>query len=112
MKPEDFRTFGGTAGCLGCQAIAQGRSGVQHSETCRLRIEGELAKTEMGKARLQKAAARKRGFEEMKAQDDERMFEEALREAEQSSAAAAGMPPRRASAWTVSPSRSCHASCS
>ena len=59
LKRADFLRFGLTAGCAGCQwtanPIGQSRN---HTEDCRSRIEDELAKTEEGQKRIQKAKDR------------------------------------------------------
>ena len=59
LRRADFTRFGLTAGCAGCQWIANptGQSR-NHTEECRMRIETELAGTEDGKAQIQKAKDR------------------------------------------------------
>ena len=44
--------------CPGCRALVSGGSAQGHTEECRIRVEGELRKTEDGKARLRVAPSR------------------------------------------------------
>ena len=44
--------------CPGCRALISGGRAQGHTEDCRNRVEGELRKTEEGKARLRAAASR------------------------------------------------------
>ena len=44
--------------CPGCRALISGGRAQGHTEECRIRVEGELRKTEEGKARLRAAASR------------------------------------------------------
>ena len=44
--------------CLGCRALISGGRAQGHTEECRIRVIGELRKTEEGKARLLEAASR------------------------------------------------------
>ena len=44
--------------CPGCRALVSGGRAQGHTEECRIRVEGELRKTEDGKARLRAAASR------------------------------------------------------
>ena len=44
--------------CPGCRVVVSGGRAQGHTEECRIRVEGELRKTEEGKARLRAAASR------------------------------------------------------
>ena len=44
--------------CPGCRALVSGDRAQGHTEECRIRVEGELRKTEEGKARRRAAASR------------------------------------------------------
>ena len=44
--------------CPGCRALVSGGRAQGHTEECRIRVEGELRKTEEGRARLHAAATR------------------------------------------------------
>ena len=44
--------------CPGCRALVSGGRAQGHTEECRIRVEGQLRKTEEGKARLRAAASR------------------------------------------------------
>ena len=44
--------------CPGCRALVSGGRAQGHIDECRIRVEGELRKTEGGKARLRAAASR------------------------------------------------------
>ena len=44
MEPKNIERFGMTQGCNGCLALLTGAPSANHSEICRARIEGELAK--------------------------------------------------------------------
>ena len=44
--------------CPGCRALVSGGRAQGHTEECRIRVEGEIRKTEEGKARLRAAASR------------------------------------------------------
>ena len=55
---EDIEQYGHTPGCLGCRTLKAGLPPQTHSENCRKRIEGELTKTEEGKARIDRSNAR------------------------------------------------------
>ena len=46
--------------CPGCRALISGGRAQGHTEECRNRVEGEIRKTEEGKARLRAAASRVR----------------------------------------------------
>ena len=52
LKQSDFMA------CPGCRALVSGGRAQGHTEECRIRVEGELRKTEEGKARLRAAASR------------------------------------------------------
>ena len=55
---EDFMAHGTSDHCPGCRALVSGGRAQGRTEVCRTRIEGELRKTEEGKARLHAAATR------------------------------------------------------
>ena len=61
ILPNDLQMFGYSLGCKKCQSYVKGTllsSTVQHSEACRQRIIIELAKTEVGRARIAKVNER------------------------------------------------------
>ena len=61
MLPKDLEMFGYSPGCKNCQSYVKGTnlsSTVQHSEACRQRIMFEIAKTEVGRARIAKVTDR------------------------------------------------------
>ena len=61
LKPDDFDRYGFTRGCKRCEhdkKYGPNRRKTNHSESCRDRIEAELAKTPQGQARIEKARAR------------------------------------------------------
>ena len=58
LKRRDFMAHGPSDRCLGCRASVSGGRAQGYTEECRIRVEGELRKTEEGKARLRAAASR------------------------------------------------------
>ena len=61
LKPDDFELYGYTRGCKRCdhdKKYGPNRCKTNHSETCRARIEAELAKTPQGQARIERARER------------------------------------------------------
>ena len=58
-RAVELHKYGFTDGCPGCDAAAKGAKAVGHSETCRRRIEPEMAADDIAAARLLRA--RKRG---------------------------------------------------
>ena len=61
IRAPDLEAFGHTRGCPRCEhelKYGPNRSGKPHSDICRARIMGELAKTEQGRLRLQSATNR------------------------------------------------------
>ena len=81
LSPQDFDDFGYTEGCKGCGYLQTGIGQRQnHSEQCRDRIEAELAKTDEGKARLDKSKDR---MDHWAAQAGEEMLNEQKAENEQ-----------------------------
>ena len=58
LKQSDFMAHGTSDCCPGCRALISGGRAQGHTEECRIRVEGELGKTEEGKARLRAAASR------------------------------------------------------
>ena len=58
LKQSDFMAHGTSDRCPGCRALISGGRAQGHTEECRIRVEGELRKTEEGKARLRAAASR------------------------------------------------------
>ena len=58
LKQRDFTAHGTSEHCPGCRALISGGCAQDHTEECRIRVEGELRKTEDGKARLRAAASR------------------------------------------------------
>ena len=56
LKQRDFMAHGTSDHCPGCRALVSGGRAQDHTEECRTRVEGELRKTEEGKAHLQAAA--------------------------------------------------------
>ena len=58
LKQRDFMAHGTSDRCPGCRALISGGRAQRHTEECRIRVEGELRKTEEGKARLRAAASR------------------------------------------------------
>ena len=77
LRPVAEGGFGCTDGCRGCEAARDGIPPVNHTETCRRRIEGAMAQSDAVAQRLQ-AAKRRRGA-------DEAPGTQAAGEAEQSS---------------------------
>ena len=55
---SDFMAHGTSDRCPGCRALVSGGRAQGHTDECRIRVEGELSKTEEGKARLRAAASR------------------------------------------------------
>ena len=60
LKQKDFLAHGTSDHCPGCRALVSGGRAQGHTEECRIRVEGELRKTEEGRASLQAAATRVR----------------------------------------------------
>ena len=58
ISKADIMKHGLTEGCLGCRRLAGRKRTQGHSEGCRTRLEGEIAKTEYGRARLTTAYLR------------------------------------------------------
>ena len=59
LSPEDFVKFGYTVGCPGCEQLhLKSSERRNHTEECRRRMELELANTEEGQDRLDKAKDR------------------------------------------------------
>ena len=58
LKQSDFMAHGTSDRCPGCRALISGGCAQDHTEECRIRVKGELRKTEEGKARLRAAASR------------------------------------------------------
>ena len=58
LKQRDFLAHGTSDRCPDCRALISGGRAQGHIEECRIRVEGELRKTEEGKARLRAAASR------------------------------------------------------
>ena len=58
LKQRDFMAHGTSDRCPGCRALVSGGRAQGHTEECRIRVEGELRKTEEGKAHLRAAASR------------------------------------------------------
>ena len=58
FKQSDFMAHGTSDRCPGCRALVSGGCAQSHNEECRIRVEGELRKTEEGKAHLRSAASR------------------------------------------------------
>ena len=52
IKWSDFMAHLTSDRCLGCRALVCGGRAQGHTEDCRIRVEGELRKTEEGKAPL------------------------------------------------------------
>ena len=62
LKQSDFMAHGTSDRCQGCRAFVSGGRAQGHTEECRIRVEGELRKTEEGKARLRAADSREGDF--------------------------------------------------
>ena len=58
LEQSDFMAHGTSDRCPGCRALVSGGRAQGHTEECRIRVEGELRKTEEWKARLRAAASR------------------------------------------------------
>ena len=58
LKQSDFMAHGTPDRCPGCRTLVSTGRAQGHAEECRIRVEGELRKTEEGKARLRAAASR------------------------------------------------------
>ena len=58
LKQSDFEAHGTSNRCPSCRALVSGGRAQGHTAECRIRVEGELRKTEEGKARLRAAASR------------------------------------------------------
>ena len=77
---EDVMRFGATAGCPGCIAVNRGDPHKQHTDECRLRLEGEL---------------RRAGSKKMKRADDRINESIAKRLEAQDQAERLEMPPEK-----------------
>ena len=51
ISKTDIMKHGLTEGCLGCRCLAEGKRAQGDSEGCRTRLEAEIAKSEIGRAR-------------------------------------------------------------
>ena len=58
LKQSDFMAHGTSDRCPGCRALISGGRAQGHTEECRIRVEGEVRKTEEREARLRAAASR------------------------------------------------------
>ena len=58
LKQSDFMAHRTSDRCPGCRALISGGRAQGHTEECRIRVEGEVRKTEEEKARLRAAASR------------------------------------------------------
>ena len=59
LVPDDFKAYGFTVGCQGCEQVQTGSSlRRNHSQACRHRIENELSKTDQDKYRLERTKDR------------------------------------------------------
>ena len=58
LKQSDFMAHGTSDRCPGCRALISGGRAQSRTEECRIRVEGEIRKTEEGKVRLRAAASR------------------------------------------------------
>ena len=58
LKQSDFTAHGTSDRCPGCRAVVSGGRAQGHTEECRIRVLGEIKKTEEVKARLRAAASR------------------------------------------------------
>ena len=59
LKRSDFRLYGLTPGCPGCEKIRLGSSGrLGHNETCRKKMEDMTSSTEVGKRRVEQPRER------------------------------------------------------
>ena len=58
IRLRDFLAHGTSDHCPGCRALVSGGRARGYTEECRIRVEGELRKTEEGRVRLQAAATR------------------------------------------------------
>ena len=58
LKQSDFMAHGTSDRCPGCRTLISGGRAQGHTEECRIRVEGEIKKTEEEKARLRAAATR------------------------------------------------------
>lgn len=54
LTTKDFDMFGFTSGCRGCARMRLGQRAQGHSDSCRSRIEKELAKSQLGRQRLER----------------------------------------------------------
>ena len=86
---DDVDRYGMTQGCHGCMALKRGEGQRGHTPECRARFAEELAKTEDGRKRVEKADERKRTFEEKEKGEDAEMFAEAVKQVESSVATSA-----------------------
>ena len=55
ITKEDIEQVGFSDGCVGCNAMRQGKTAQRHSEYCRRRVQDDLRSTEEGRERLDKA---------------------------------------------------------
>ena len=55
ISKKDIENFGPSDRCPGCRAVIAGHGKAPHTEECRVRIEGELMKSDEGKQRLARA---------------------------------------------------------
>ena len=58
LKLRDFMAHGTSDRCPGCRALISGGRAQGHTAECRIRVEGEIRKTEEGKTSLRAAASR------------------------------------------------------
>ena len=58
LKQSDFMAHETADRCPGCKAFVSDGRAQGHTEECRIRVEGDIRKTEEGKARLRAAASR------------------------------------------------------
>ena len=67
LRSKEFDEHGFTPGCSGCTSMMKGeKKSIHHSEECRARMSEAMAKTEVGKKRLEEAEKRgDRYFEEV-----------------------------------------------
>ena len=62
IQRKDIEEHGATPGCLGCRAILGGRKAINHSETCRGRIENCMKGTARGTKRMADVVSRQNDF--------------------------------------------------
>ena len=70
ITKKDIQRFWFSDGCVGCNAMRQGKTVQRHSEYCRRREQEDLKSTEEGRGKLEKAEER---FTEALVQAGERM---------------------------------------